>query len=345
MRTLRILRTRLTYANVMATIAVFVSLGGTSWAALTVTGAQVRNNSLSGADVRNNSLTGVDVRNGSLSTADLSGAARGDLADADTIDGIDSASFATAASVTTLAQRVEAVGVAGIPWSRLSGIPADLADGDHDVSALWENVSGIPADLADGDQDVAAQWDKVSGVPAELADGDQDTTYTAGSGLQLSGSSLAVKAEGIMKEHVVLPTGARSGTNDAPQEMSATGVAAPLNADCLTTVTIQARHASTRDASTGPFVWIRRRITYSLTAGGTWTEDRFSQSPHRLVASEAGPIADGHSAATTVSTMIPRPVGDATRTPVAVSYSPHVGHPINGWEKDTYEWSISYICT
>lgn len=55
------LRARLTYANVMATVAVFVALGGGSYAAITVTGGNVKNSSLTGKDVRKNSLTGADV--------------------------------------------------------------------------------------------------------------------------------------------------------------------------------------------------------------------------------------------------------------------------------------------
>jgi hypothetical protein len=56
------LRARLTYANVMATVAVFVALGGSSYAAITVTGKNVKNSSLTGTDVKNNSLTGKDVK-------------------------------------------------------------------------------------------------------------------------------------------------------------------------------------------------------------------------------------------------------------------------------------------
>ena len=59
-------RKHLTYANVMSTIAVFVVLGGTSWAALTITGKHVKNSSLTGADVKNGSLSNADVKPGSL---------------------------------------------------------------------------------------------------------------------------------------------------------------------------------------------------------------------------------------------------------------------------------------
>lgn len=63
------LRHRLTYANVMATLALFVALGGTSYAAIVVTGA----------NVRDESLTGRDVRNGSLEAAELSARARASM--------------------------------------------------------------------------------------------------------------------------------------------------------------------------------------------------------------------------------------------------------------------------
>ena len=55
----------------MATIAVFVSLGGGAYAALRITGREVVNSSLRGADVRNGSLTGRDIRDRSITTRDL----------------------------------------------------------------------------------------------------------------------------------------------------------------------------------------------------------------------------------------------------------------------------------
>ena len=61
----------LSYANVMATGAVFIALGGTSYAALKVTGADVRNGSLTGKDVKNDTLGTGDVRDGSLKAADF----------------------------------------------------------------------------------------------------------------------------------------------------------------------------------------------------------------------------------------------------------------------------------
>jgi hypothetical protein len=65
------LRSHLSYANVMATVAVFIALGGTSYAAITISGKNVKNGSLTGADVKTGSLTSSDVKNRSLLARDF----------------------------------------------------------------------------------------------------------------------------------------------------------------------------------------------------------------------------------------------------------------------------------
>lgn len=105
---------RVTYANVMSTLAVFLMIGGGAAIALpgknTVDSGDVKNNTLTSADVKNNSLksadlkdgkavTGADVVDDSLTGADISEgslaevpsaatANKADTADdADTVDG------------------------------------------------------------------------------------------------------------------------------------------------------------------------------------------------------------------------------------------------------------------
>jgi hypothetical protein len=63
---IRALRRRLTYANVMATIAVFLALGGSSYAALTITGREVKDRSLTQRDLRRNTLGGSRIRESRL---------------------------------------------------------------------------------------------------------------------------------------------------------------------------------------------------------------------------------------------------------------------------------------
>jgi hypothetical protein len=62
------LRRRLTYANLMATLAVFIALGGSSYAALTVTGRDVKNGSLTFRDLRRESLGGNRIKESRLDT-------------------------------------------------------------------------------------------------------------------------------------------------------------------------------------------------------------------------------------------------------------------------------------
>jgi len=63
------LRRLLSYSNVMATLAVFIALGGSSYAALRVTSRNVPKDALTGADIKK--LTGKDVTNNSLTGADV----------------------------------------------------------------------------------------------------------------------------------------------------------------------------------------------------------------------------------------------------------------------------------
>jgi len=56
------LRRRLSYANVMATAAVFIALGGSSYAALRITGRDVVNRSLTNRDLKRNTLDGSRIK-------------------------------------------------------------------------------------------------------------------------------------------------------------------------------------------------------------------------------------------------------------------------------------------
>ena len=51
---------------IVAMVALVVAMGGTSYAALSISGKDVRNNSLTSADVKNRSLKSVDFRRGQL---------------------------------------------------------------------------------------------------------------------------------------------------------------------------------------------------------------------------------------------------------------------------------------
>lgn len=65
------LRERLTYANVTATLALFVALGGTSYAVLRVGSAQVIDDSLRSVDLRDNSARSRDIRDRTIWARDV----------------------------------------------------------------------------------------------------------------------------------------------------------------------------------------------------------------------------------------------------------------------------------
>jgi hypothetical protein len=59
-------RRRLTYANVMSTLAVFVALGGSSYAAVTINGSSIKNRSVSGRKLLHNTVNGYEIRESTL---------------------------------------------------------------------------------------------------------------------------------------------------------------------------------------------------------------------------------------------------------------------------------------
>ena len=65
------LRRHLTYANVMGTVAVFVALGGTSYAVLHIGSGDVTDNSLRSRDIRNGTLRSRDIRDRAIRARDI----------------------------------------------------------------------------------------------------------------------------------------------------------------------------------------------------------------------------------------------------------------------------------
>jgi hypothetical protein len=78
------LRQRMTYANVMSTVAVFIALGGSSYAAVKISGTNLKNRSVAAVKLKRNSVTGREIRESRLgrvrraATADRVGGLTGD---------------------------------------------------------------------------------------------------------------------------------------------------------------------------------------------------------------------------------------------------------------------------
>jgi hypothetical protein len=101
---LRDRRPRLTYANVVATLALFVALAGTSYAAVrlprnSIGTSQIRREAVTGAKVRSGTLTGAKIAAGSIDGSRL------DLSSLGTVPSAASAAHATTAEHATLADR------------------------------------------------------------------------------------------------------------------------------------------------------------------------------------------------------------------------------------------------
>jgi hypothetical protein len=71
---LRRIRARLTYANVIATLALFIALGGSSYAALSLP-----KNSVKAKQIATGAVTSAEVKNGSLKSGDFNSASRAKL--------------------------------------------------------------------------------------------------------------------------------------------------------------------------------------------------------------------------------------------------------------------------
>ena len=64
---LKVARPRLTYANVVATLALFVALGGSSYAALKISGRDIKAHTITGQNIKRNSLGRRQIKESSLS--------------------------------------------------------------------------------------------------------------------------------------------------------------------------------------------------------------------------------------------------------------------------------------
>ena len=77
-------RRRLSFANVTSAIALFVALGGTSYAAITlpngVDRSEIRRDAVGGSEIRGNAVSSDEVKDGTLQADDLSTAGKTALA-------------------------------------------------------------------------------------------------------------------------------------------------------------------------------------------------------------------------------------------------------------------------
>jgi hypothetical protein len=126
---------RPTPALIVAIVALFMALGGTSYAALKITGNNVVNGTLSGVDVHNRSLGGKELKKNTLDGDEINESALGPVpkaADADTVGGQPASSFMVKQTRGFEAPIPAALNIAN---NAVVGTLADLAPGTYVVTA------------------------------------------------------------------------------------------------------------------------------------------------------------------------------------------------------------------
>lgn len=223
---MRSLRSRLTYANVVATLAVFLALGGgTAVAASLINGRRLVNRSVGGAKLKNNGVSGRQVRESSLGTVPraknannatrLAGIpapgflrATGKAADADRLDGADSSQFVRGTGVNVV--------------RRGAVVPARDASAFSTVATL-DGLGTVAVACFNGGRDVTLRYTSTTQARQFVADhhsastGGQVTegaTLLAGAGRDIGASDLAATPDYAL-------TGRLTTVRDAPDGDSA----------------------------------------------------------------------------------------------------------------------------
>lgn len=126
---MKTLANKLSYANVVATLALFIALGGVSWAAVklpknSVGSAQIKKNAITSAKIKKNAITGTKIKNGSLTGGDINAGTLGKVPSAANAD-----NSATTNTVQTFSKRVlaSASGSSSQSSVRAAATPVPLA--------------------------------------------------------------------------------------------------------------------------------------------------------------------------------------------------------------------------
>jgi hypothetical protein len=130
---------KLTYANVVATLAIFLVLaGGTAFAAKqmlpknSVGGKQIKNNAITGAKIKNGAVTGAKIAPGTISGSNINSASLGT---------VPNAVHAGTADIATSATKADSATTASTATNASHATSADSATTAGDANSL----GGIPA--------------------------------------------------------------------------------------------------------------------------------------------------------------------------------------------------------
>jgi hypothetical protein len=168
-----------------------------------VSGAEIDGQAITADKIADGTITAAKIANGSITPAKIA-AGTGSGLDADTLDGKDSAAFALATDLGDAATDLAALEASlaalanpgalnastnPVDWTRLKGVPADLADGDQGATAEagggLQETGGAFSIATD-----AASLAKVSGGAMAAAGGSVGIgTATPGQKLEVAGAA------------------------------------------------------------------------------------------------------------------------------------------------------------
>jgi hypothetical protein len=193
---------RPSHPTVVAYLALFVALGGTgAYAAATITGADVVDESLTGADVKgrqgtsstpavngtlgtqdvggqqanpgngtpfiDGTLTQWDIKNGSVTGDDVLESSLGKVPDADKLDGLNSTDFQkVSAGEGTLVVRTEDEGITSITGVIRHNVPCKSGERATGGGVLRVNVSGSEPVVAEVEGDQVTATGPTNGGPS-----------------------------------------------------------------------------------------------------------------------------------------------------------------------------------
>jgi hypothetical protein len=172
---------RPSHATVVAYLALFVALGASSYAAVTVTGRNVKNSSLTGKDIKNGSLTGADVRNNKLTGRDVLESSLGAVPNSAHAGASDNAGLLAGQPASAFQGRAmwALVNASGTIVRQSGGISLALKEpfGGYTL-AFPARVSGKAIMTSVAYNFAGSNGESVSGKPCGPPNGDTDTCST-----------------------------------------------------------------------------------------------------------------------------------------------------------------------
>jgi hypothetical protein len=128
----RPLLNKLTYANVMATIAVFIALGGGAYAA-----TQLKKNTVGAKQLKKNAVTGVKVKDQSLTGKDIK------LSSLGTVPAASHANSADTASALSPPEASHIIGASGEPGFENGSGNTTLAGVNYGLARFYKDKEGV----------------------------------------------------------------------------------------------------------------------------------------------------------------------------------------------------------